>query len=150
MARGPALSEQDQKVIRDLSETIAKLTGEVAALTTLKDRTADLNRVTEQVEQAKLDLKRVKEEHAIEVARIKEANEREKREVTHDVGLLRKQLAQDEANQARAGELAQQAAVLKVREENLGAERAAFAEQMQFQRQQMMNEMTGARRSPAS
>ncbi|HEY8057133.1 MAG TPA: hypothetical protein VID94_00210 [Acidimicrobiales bacterium] len=77
----------------------------------------------------------------IDKDRIVEANAREKREVTHMVGLERKR-QEFEAEEARKGiERAREEAVLDVRQENLKAERDAFQKEMDFREQRFTAEV---------
>lgn len=125
--------EVDQKTldqITEMSRQLAALTGEVAALSNVKSRTADRNKLLDEIEAMKREKATLIEEH-----------DRRERDTKHEVGLLRKQWEQDKEHQERQIELKQQEAVLKVREENLTAERKRFEEQMEFARDQMKAEV---------
>lgn len=118
-----------------------------AAVLALKEEIADLK--AERTAQTKQldawkgvnDLKRQITDLEISKAKIVEDNAREKREVTHMVGLERKR-QEFEAEQARKGiETAKAEAILKVREENLSAEKKAFAANMEFQQARFEKEV---------
>lgn len=118
-----------------------------AAVLALKEEIADLK--AERSVQAKWldstkginDLKKQITDLEIGKAKIVEDNAREKREVTHMVGLERKR-QEFEAEQARKGiETAREEAILEVREENLKAERVAFEKSMDFQQKRFEKEV---------
>ena len=118
------------QAILDLKTEIANLTAEREAQTKATDLNASL-----------IDLQQELENLKISKARLIEDNEREKREVTHMVGLERKR-QEFEADQARKGiETAREKAVLEVREENLKTERDAFTKQMAFQQTRFETEV---------
>lgn len=70
----------------------------------------------------------------ISKSKVTESHEREKREVEHKVGLLKVQHEQEM-------KLATQEAVLKVREENLKADKTRFEEQMKFERDHLQKQI---------
>lgn len=114
--RGRSSSEEQGEIAR-LREEIAGLRAEIKALRTEKDRTAEVNRLSDEIE----ELKRQK-------ARLTEDNDRKIRETEHKTGLLK-------VKQEHDVEHARRMAVLEVREENLAADRERFAAEMSFQRE---------------
>lgn len=100
--------------IRGLKEEIAELVGEREAIRKQRDYGAEVIELRQKIETLK-----------IEKARIEEEQGRKERDVRHEVGLLRKQVETEQ-------KLAQQEAILNVREENLDADRKRFEEQMKF------------------
>lgn len=100
--------------LRSLKEDVAKLSGERDALKKERNLHTEAMTLREQIETLKIEKARLTEEH-----------DRKERDVRHEVGLLRKQVEAET-------ELATQEAVLKVREENLKADRDRFEEQMKF------------------
>lgn len=102
----------------------AELTAQIKALTTVRGTAEEQKRLEKEVERLKLEKERIQEQHA-----------REERETQHNVGLLRKQLDADRKNMERESKLSEQAAELRVREENLAADKARFTEEMTFQRE---------------
>lgn len=109
--------------IHGLKDKIADLESEVKAMTEVRDRTAEVQRLGEQIEQLRLEKGRLTEEHAREV-----------RETEHRVGLLRKQQDQELTHAKRMTEL-------EVREGNLKAERDRFEKDMAFQHRQLQGEV---------
>lgn len=109
--------------LRALREEVALLTGE-------RDGLKQQRRLQQEV----TDLKGQIETLRLEKGRIKEEQDRREREVRHEVGLLRKQVETEQ-------ELATQEAVLKVREENLAADKSRFEEQMEFTRKRFEKEV---------
>lgn len=81
------------------------------------------------------DLREEIETLKIEKARREEEYARREREVEHKVGLERKRQAVELANATRE-------ATLKVREENLAADKTRFAEEMKFQRERFTTEVS--------
>jgi hypothetical protein len=114
----PSPSERER-----LAQELAELKGEVHALRTEKDRTADVNRLNADIEKLKLEKERLTEEH-----------DRKVRETEHKVGLLKLKQEQDLANAKRQTEL-------EVREQNLAADKKRFADEMTFQRTQLQSEI---------
>lgn len=114
------LIEQRDKIVTEL----AGLRAEVKALRTERDRTAEVNGLAEQIE----TLKRERD-------RLVEAQDRKLRETEHRVGLLRTQQEQDVEHKTRE-------AVLKVREENLAADKNRFKAEMDFQREHLQREVS--------
>lgn len=118
-----------------------------AAVLALKEEIADL-RAERTAQQRQLDaakgvndLKRQITDLEISKAKIVEDNAREKREVTHMVGLERKR-QEFEAEQAmKSIENARAEAVLEVREKNLDAERKAFEKSMKFREERFTEEV---------
>lgn len=106
-----------------LADEVAQLRAAVKALTTERNDTAERNRLREQVETLK-----------VEKGRLVEENDRKIRETEHATGLLRKQTEQDIANARRDTEL-------RVREENLAADKKRFSDEMEFQRKHLQGEV---------
>ena len=100
--------------IQALREEVAGLKGDRDAIKKQRDYHAEVLTLREQIETLRIEKARVQEEQA-----------RKEREVRHEVGLLRKQVETEQ-------DLATKEAVLKVREENLSADRQRFEEQMKF------------------
>lgn len=82
-----------------------------------------------------LELKREVAELETQKSRLEEDFARRERELKHMVGLEQRRVEAERAQQATAIEQAEQGAVLKVREENLQAERKRFEEQLAFNTQ---------------
>jgi len=126
-----ALEAQLTDTVLDLTAQIAKLEATLKARGKETELTTEANVLREQI--AKLN---------IDKDRIVETNAREKREVTHMVGLERKR-QEFEAEQALAGiEQARKEAVLEVKTENLATEREAFKKEMDF-REARFNQEVG-------
>jgi chromosome segregation ATPase len=106
-----------------LAEELSGLRADVKALKSERDETAERNRLRDQIEQ----LKREK-------ATLTEEGTRKIRETEHKTGLLREKTDQDIANAKRETEL-------KVREENLKADKQRFADEMEFQRKHLQGEV---------
>jgi hypothetical protein len=100
-----------------LEEQLARLTGEVKALRTEKDRSVEVTALNERIETMKRERDRLTETH-----------DREVRETEHAVGLLRRQTEADAANMKRAAELG-------VQQQNLNAEKALLKRETDFQRE---------------
>lgn len=115
-------TKQLDDAVLALQQEIADLKAERAAVTTERDAAKRVKSLQEQISRLEIDKGKIVEDNA-----------REKREVTHMVGLERKR-QEFEAEQARKGiETARAQAVLEVREENLKQEREAFEAHMKFQ-----------------
>jgi hypothetical protein len=95
----------------------------VKALKSERDETAERNELRDQI----ADLKREK-------AQLTEDNDRKIRETEHKTGLMRAKTSQDIDNAKRETEL-------KVREENLAADKQRFAGEMEFQRKHLQGEV---------
>lgn len=106
-----------------LAAELAGLRADVKALRSERDETAERNKLRDQIEQ----LKREK-------ATLTEDNDRKVRETEHKTGLLRQKTGQDIDNAKRETEL-------KVREENLKADKQRFAGEMEFQRKHLQGEV---------
>jgi hypothetical protein len=115
----PSPSERER-----LARELAELKGEVHALRSEKDRTADVNRLNAEVERIKLEKGRLIEEH-----------DRKVRETEHKVGLLKLKQEQELANAKRQTEL-------EVREQNLAADKKRFESEMTFQRTHLQEEIS--------
>ena len=129
-----ALFDRERKALSDaavaLKDEIAELKAERAAREKALDLTKDVVGLKRQI----VDLE-------VQKAKITEDNARERREVTHMVGLERKR-QEFEAEQARKEiETARAEALLKVREENLTAERKAFDKSMKFREERFVEEV---------
>jgi len=125
------------KQTRELDTAVLALKAEIEELR------IERNAQMKQLDAAKsvIDLKRQITDLEIAKAKIVEDNAREKREVTHMVGLERKR-QEFEAEQALKGiETAREEAILEVREENLKAERVAFEKSMDFQQKRFEKEV---------
>lgn len=110
-------------VIASLKDEIAELRGERKARQKELGLTDDVIRLKTEIE----DLRIAK-------SRLTEAHEREKRELTHMVGLEKKRQEVELAQGKRE-------ATLAVREENLKADRDRFEEQMKFTRKRFEEEV---------
>jgi actin-related protein len=131
------MARRDQKEldeIRTMSQEIARLTGQIAALVEQRDSSQELNELKDRIEEKKRESERLTEEHGRKI-----------RDITHEVGLLKIAQEQDAEHQKREITLAEQTAVLKVREENLSADQARFKGEMDFQREQTRTEIGGLR-----
>lgn len=109
--------------IRDLKRVVAELNGERDAARKELGLADEVAKLKEQIATLKVEKSRIDEEHA-----------REKREVEHATGLLRKQADWERTK-------AVDEAKLKVREENLTAERKRFEEQIEFHKEQIKTEV---------
>jgi len=120
-----------------LSETVLELRGSIAKLeATLKVKGKE-KELTERVTELQEQIAAL----SIDKDRIIENNAREKREVTHMVGLERKR-QEFEAEQAMKGiETARAEAVLEVKTENLKLEREAFKKEMDFREERFKKEV---------
>ena len=128
--RRAELEAQLSDQVLELRDSIARLEATLKVKSKETELTATANALKEQIAQLNIDKDR-----------IVEANERDKREVTHMVGLERKR-QEFEAEQARAGiETARKEAVLEVKTENLKAEREAFKKEMDFREQRFEEEV---------
>ena len=106
-----------------LADELAGLRAEVKALRTERDETAERNELRDEIEQLRRETATLTEEH-----------ERKIRETEHKTGLMRQKVSQDIANAKRETEL-------KVREENLKADKQRFADEMEFQRKHLQGEV---------
>lgn len=106
-----------------LAGELAKLRAEVAALRAERDQTKELTQLKRSIS----DLQITKDQ-------LVETNDRKIRETEHRVGLLRTQQEHEVANSTRE-------AVLKVREENLDADKQRFKDEMDFQRTHLQREV---------
>jgi chromosome segregation ATPase len=106
-----------------LAAELAGLRADVKALKSERDETAERNRLRDQI----AELKREK-------AALTEENDRKIRETEHKVGLLKTRQEHEVANARRETEL-------KVREENLKADKQRFADEMKFQREHLQREV---------
>lgn len=102
------------KEIRALHQQIAELQGKKVGESKQRDYQAEALKLREEIQTLTIERDRKQEEF-----------DRREREVRHETGLLRKQVETET-------ELATKEALLKVREENLSADRKRFEEQMKF------------------
>lgn len=109
--------------IESLSKQVAELKGEKQAIETARKLTAERTELRTEIETLKIEKARIEEEHARKI-----------REVEHATGLHRRQ---SEWERTKAVEEAK----IKVREENLDAERKRFTEQIDFHKKQIANEV---------
>jgi len=126
------------KQTRELDTAVLALKAEIEELR------IERNAQMKQLDAAKsvIDLKRQITDLEIAKAKIVEDNAREKREVTHMVGLERKR-QEFEAEQALQGiENARTEAILEVREKNLEDERKAFDKSMKFREERFTQEVS--------
>ena len=107
----------------NLAAELAGLRADVKALKSERDETAERNRLRDQIEQLKREKATLAEESARKI-----------RETEHKTGLLKQKTDQDIANAKRETEL-------KVREENLKADKQRFAGEMEFQRKHLQGEV---------
>jgi hypothetical protein len=125
------------KQTKELDAAVVALKTEIIGLKQEREAQTsalEANRTVETLKRQITDLEITK-------AKIVEDNAREKREVTHMVGLERKR-QEFEAEQARKSiETAREEAILEVREENLKAERVAFEKSMDFQQKRFEKEV---------
>ena len=130
-------TKQLDSATADLETTIASLKSEIAdlkaertAISAERDATKRIKSLQAQISQLEIDKGKIVEENA-----------REKREVTHMVGLERKR-QEFEAEQSKKGiEHARKEAILEVQAENLETERAAFVKEMKFREERFTQEV---------
>ena len=115
---------QLNEAIVALKEEIAELKGERKARQKELGLTDDVIRLKTEIEDLRIQKSRLTEEH-----------EREKRELTHMIGL-------EKARQEFEVEEATQKATLSVREENLKAERQRFDDHMAFTEKRFTKEVS--------
>lgn len=111
------------KVITSLKEEISELRGERKAREKELGLTDDVIRLKTEIEDLRIAKSRLTEEH-----------QREKRELTHMIGLEKRRQEVELAQGKRE-------ATLSVREENLAADRERFEEQMEFTRERFEKEV---------
>jgi hypothetical protein len=109
--------------IRSVSKQLAEMKGERDAVS------EELGLSTRVV-----SLEREKTKKEIELDRVKEQHERERREIEHMVGLHKKRTEQEI-------EIAKREQVVTLREENLKADRDRFEQQMEFMQKRMEGEL---------
>lgn len=105
-----------------LQEGIADLKERIAELKVERKHSSRAVELSDEVVNLKVQISTLE----IDKAKLKEAHEREDRELRHMIGLEKKRQEFEVASAKRETEL-------KVREENLAADKARFAEQMKFQ-----------------
>lgn len=122
---------------RELDNSILELKKQIAELKLNREAAERRLELADEAVKLKEQIETLK----IEKGRITEDNAREKREVTHMVGLERKR-QEFEAEQAKKSvETARAEAILTVREENLSQEREAFEAHMKFQNDRFQSEV---------
>lgn len=119
---------QDQRDA--LAEELGAIRAELKALRRERDDTTRADRLAQEIE----GLQRKIVELEIKESKIQEEHAREKREVEHFVGLEKKRQAQEI-------ELARRDTELRVRQENLDADKARFKGEMDFQREHLQREV---------
>jgi len=126
-SKAPAIDTKRTTEILEAMESatheLAEVRGEVKALRAERDVTTERDRLKREV----TDLQIAKD-------RITEDNLREQRETEHKVGLLIERQAEDLAAARRETEL-------KLREENLTADKARFNDHMKFEREHTKREI---------
>jgi hypothetical protein len=125
----PAAKAEHTELER-LAEEVAKMRGEVAGL---RRERADLKSL-DRLEEERITLRKQITDLEITQDRVKEQHAREKREVEHMVGLERNR-QEVELQQAKRD------TELRVREENLSADKDRFAAEITFQREHMQREV---------
>jgi hypothetical protein len=122
---------------KELNAAIIALKGEIAELKAEREATNKELGLSKDVVKLKTQITDLE----IQKAKIVEENAREKRDVTHMVGLERRR-QEFEAEQARQGiEQARKEAVLEVKAENLKVEREAFKKEMDFREARFVQEV---------
>lgn len=118
----------------------ARLDALTSEIRTLSKRVADLkgerDSVTDELGLSKrlVALEKEKTAKEIELDRVKEDHQREKREIDHKIGLHRQRVEQEI-------ELSRKEAVLDVREENLKKDRERFEQEMDYTRKRFSEEV---------
>ena len=115
--------------VKAIADELARLTKEVGKLQGQRDALKD----QEALQREKLSLQGQIETLKIEKDRLIEANDRKIREVTHDTGLLRKQIEHDT-------KMATERAKLEVEQANLDADKERFEDKMDFMTKRMEKE----------
>lgn len=121
--RGADVNEQVLAEIQSLSKKVAELRGEKDALHDVTAKQREVNRLTAQLEQIK-----------IEKERIEDQQEREEMKVRHEVGLLRLQVEAER-------DIAVQRATLEVEQTTLDRNRELFEKEMKFTRERFSEEV---------
>jgi chromosome segregation ATPase len=116
--------------VEALAEEIRKLTKRVADLKGERDQVSEELGLSARI----AGLEREKTAKEIELDRVKEQHEREKRDIEHMIGLHKDRVKQEI-------ELAKREQTITVREENLKADRERFEEQMKFMQKRMETEL---------
>lgn len=119
-----------EEKVDQLHETIGEMSGQVKALRSERDALTDAATMREERDRLKRELVDLE----IEKAKRDEEHEREKREVTHMVGLERKRQEFD-------AEAAKREAKLEVREEALDGARELVEEKLDFMSKRMEEEI---------
>lgn len=107
------------EAIQVLSLDLAEVKGELAATSSQRRLQNELNKLKEQISDARIEKSRMDEEHA-----------RERREIEHHVGLERQRVDLEIEN-------AKTQAALTAREENLQGKEDLFDQHMKFYKEQM-------------
>lgn len=116
--------------LEKLTEKITELSKRVAELKGERDAISDKSKLADEI----ATLKQEKTAKEIELDRVKEDHEREKREIDHKIGLHRQRVEQEI-------ELSRKEAVLDVREENLKKDRERFEQEMDYTRKRFSEEV---------
>ncbi len=113
-----------------LTEEIRTLSQRVAALKGERDQVSEELGLTTKI----TALEKEKTAKEIELDKVKEQHEREKRDINHKIGLHRQRVEQEI-------ELSKKEAVLDVREENLKKDRERFEQEMDYTRKRFSEEV---------
>ena len=127
------MARKTDERLEELTEEIKTLAKRVAALRGEKDALSEARSLHEEV----LHLKETIEDLKIKELRLKEEQDKEKRETRHMVGLERKRQEFEFEQKEQEIDQARREAMLEVREENLAAEREAFEKNMEFMTNQL-------------
>lgn len=120
------------KQTNELDAATLALKQEIANLQAERNAQQNVRRLDTQISQLKGQVADLQ----IQKSKLDEDNQRERRELTHMIGLEQKRQEQ-ESRQAKVElEQAKAQARLDLREENLKAEKVAFDKQMEFQKEQ--------------
>jgi chromosome segregation ATPase len=120
----------DDSRIDTLTEEIRTLSKRVADLKGERDSVSEELGLARQI----TNLQKEKTGKEIELDRVKEQHEREKRDIDHKIGLHRQRVEQEI-------ELSRKEAVLDVREENLTKDRERFEKEMDYTRKRFSEEV---------
>lgn len=131
------MARKTDERLEELTDQIKTLTRRVAELRGEKDALSEARSLHEEV----LHLKETIEDLKIKELRLKEEQDKEKRETRHMVGLERKRQEFEFEQKEQEIEQARREAMLEVREENLAAEREAFEKNMEFMTTQLNKQL---------
>lgn len=124
------LSTEDRQEITELRGELTSTRKELVAARSERDEARDSVKLADELVELKKKLVTLQ----IEEDRIKEQHARERRDIEHKVGLER-------SRQEQELDLAGREATIKVREENLTADRERFEQQMAFTTTRFENEV---------